>query len=448
MGLFRSSSTDFSADSRQVSPSKHGKNIVIGFDTVNKQAKFFALKGLDWNSATLECFEYNSQFLSDEFLEEFSDILSRYLKLTSVGAASVYLVMPDKAVAMDDISLPALSKRKLQEALVTELQKYYKSYKDLQFKSFVASSNKQTVVYCMTVVRKNYLASMYTTLSAKKINPKFTSFTSNCTANCALQFKSSLRKKSFLLLDIKNDRTNVAYVLKGHMAGFAEVMLGTEHLSETEVLQENTLYDHDVADLAILNAKERAKMKALTVDVDETQIVSAESHLNNLEEALAVDDTVTQVLSDNQPSDINTLQQTVKEIVDSEDDVDDEETEEQPVLPVKKQKVFVRKQPKKLPKFMLRPIPETREGIVYENFRMLMKWALLYKSKLERIDTLPHIDSVVINIDSNLQFVVDMANKESNGVTFETLNLPKTVSENMEMAGALFTGMYNKHCNL
>lgn len=448
MGLFKSSSTDFSVSSRQIPPSKRGKNVVIGFDTVNKQVRILALKGLDWNSGALECFDYNGQFLSDEFLAEFADILSRYLKLTSLGGANVYLALPDNCVAMDDISLPALSKRKLQETLATELQKFYKSYKDLQFRSMVASSNKQNVVYCMTIVRKQYLSNMYSALSAKRINPKFTSFTSNCTVNCALQFRSSLRKKNFILLDVKEDRTNIAYVLKGHTASFAQVMLGTQHLSDKEVLQENTLYDHDVADLAILNAKERAKMKALTVDVDENQIVSAEGDLNNMEQALSVDDTVTQVLSDNPHAEANTVQQAVSEIVNPDDDQEEEEVEElQPVQPVKKQKVFVRKQPKKLPKFMLRPTPETAEGIVYENFRMIMKWALLYKSKLERIESLPRIDSVVVNIDSNLQFVVDMANKE-NFNTFELLTLPQPVSRNMDLVGALFTGMFNKHCNL
>ena len=472
MNLFQSSVSDFSfADLRQIPPSKHALNIVVGFDGVLKQVKIMRMFGLNFNKSTVDTFAYTKHFLSEEFLTEFKDIFAQYIStLPTSNSLAVYVVLPDNAVAMDNVALPLMSNNKIKTALTTELQKLYKSYKELQFNSFIAGSNKQYVVFYLTVLRKNYLTNLYRNLSVNKFYPKTTSFSANCTLNTVLQFKPALRKKTFILLDVKSDYTKAVFCLKGKTAGFADFKLGTVHLADDKVLQENMQYDHDVADLAIINAKERARMKALTVDADDLEEIAANvadqlstgDNLNAQQEALTADGAVSQVLADSRTEDVNALQSAVDEIVQSSDDGIDEtdaEQEEaerreklaQQMAESRKKKIFARKMPKRLPKFMQRPVPETAEGIVYENFRMIMKWALLYKYQLAREEYLPRVDSVVVNIDPRFNFVFDMANSEEEGndVRFEPLgNLPSSViNANLDLVGALYTGMYNKRQN-
>ena len=471
MSIFKSSVSDFSfADLRQVPPSKHALNIVVGFDHLLKQVKILRMFGLNFNKATVDTFAYAAHFLSEEFLTEFKEIFARYIStLPTASSLAVYVVLPDNAVAMDNVSLPLMKNNQLKNALTTELQKMYKSYKELQFNSYIAGSNKQYVVYYFTVLRKSYLTNLYRNLSVNKFYPKLASYSANCTLNTVLQFRPNLRKKTFLLLDVKADYTKAVFCLKGKTAGYADFKLGTIHLVDDKVLQENMQYDHDVADLAILNAKERARMKALTVDADDLDEVadSVADQLmsgDNLNEtqAFSADGTVTQVLSDNKQEDVNTLQSAVADIVEGGDDAADEmdfEQEEEErrqriaeqLAESRKRKVFARKMPKRLPKFMQRPVPETAEGIVYENFRMIMKWALLYRYNLARQEYLPKLDTIVVNIDSKFNFLFDMINsdEEANDIKFEPLgNLPSAnISANLDLIGALYCGMFNKRQN-
>ena len=93
MNLFQSSVSDFSfADLRQIPPSKHALNIVVGFDGVLKQVKIMRMFGLNFNKSTVDTFAYTNHFLSEEFLTEFKDIFAQYIStLPTSNSLAVYV---------------------------------------------------------------------------------------------------------------------------------------------------------------------------------------------------------------------------------------------------------------------------------------------------------------------------------------------------------------------
>ena len=112
------------------------------------------------------------------------------------------------------------------------------------------------------------------------------------------------------------------------------------------------------------------------------------------------------------------------------------------------QKLFVKKTPRKLPKFMQREVPETEEGIAYENFRVFVKWALTLIDSNKKLTDLGKPEFVCVNIPDDLAGVIEKTNEESaeNGITFTCLPSfaeAPIVAANLELYGGLFTKQLN-----
>ena len=477
-------------DLKRINPSKTALNIVVGIDTIYKQIRFMRIFGVEFKDAVFQDYPYTNAILSDEFNEEFKNIFVEYFKtLPASHSLACYLVLPDNLVGMDNIALPSMQKAKLFSSLNTHLAKEYKQFRELRFNRYIAGKNRQYVVFYLTSIRKSYLASLYKSMAVNKLFVKSCSYSGNCAVNSVLQFDPSYRRKSFILFDVKADYTHVSVCINGKTAGVTNFKLGTMHLPDDKVLQENMLYDHDVADLAIINAKEKARMKMLTVTGDDEEdtslenvadIVEAQLHeginLNAKDmqehtadeqdgdfsqerddiasESKQIDSaTFSQVLKENVAPDVNPIDAVTDNIIlqDPEEALVGTETVIQDELvAAKKKKIFARKMPKRLPKFMLRETPETPEGFIYENFRMFIKWALLYNSQLKQKEYLPKIDTVLINIDEKYQSAIDKANteEEASELKFVRLeNLGPNINAHLDLVGALYGGVFNKRQN-
>lgn len=383
-------------------PSKRKLKIVVGFDTVRKTVKFLSSYKLEFSDAEMLEFSYTQQFLSDEFMEEFKQICTTFVQARpSNRQMACYLSLPNLMVTMDNVSLPQMRRGKLNSALQSHLQNLYKNYKDLQFNSYTVSSNKKQTTFYLTIIRRTFLDNLYRAMAENRLYSKGTSFTANCTINSVLQFKPNYRKKNFIFLDIHSAYTNVSVCFKGRTAGFCTLLLGTDHLADDEVFQEDLLYRHEAAELAITNAKERAQSKRLTMQTEEDSAIE-----------------------------------------EADDEMDAEEEK------IEQKSVGMRK---RLPKFMLRPEPTDPKGYIYENFRMFIKWAFLYRKQLQSQEYLPPVDCVLVNLPQEYSFVIDMANaeEEGRGLPFEYFNLSENqmVMNNLDMIGALYCGAYNKKAN-
>ena len=131
-----------------------------------------------------------------------------------------------------------------------------------------------------------------------------------------------LKNASYMLLDIKENSARIVFVVKGKTMGAYNLPFGYAVLSDSTVIPEDLLFDYPTADLAVLNAKERAKAKALTVSSDAKRTVDDD---DEDDEEVSVFNTATAEL----PSFIHTD-----------------------------------KKARKLPKYMLRETPESAEGFV------------------------------------------------------------------------------------
>ena len=94
-------------------------------------------------------------------------------------------------------------------------------------------------------------------------------------------------------------------------------------------------------------------------------------------------------------------------------------------------------------------VAETEEGILYENFRVFVKWALSLLIGNEKIISLGAPEFICVNIPEHLSFALDYFNdqREENGLEFRRLtanNASDAVLSNLELYGGFFPKAIHK----
>ena len=386
-----------------------GKNTpvyIIGIDVNKKMINILNMLGKDISTATITKYPYKTRSFDQEFYETLSTSLEKFLldKPSNQSSAS-FLVLPNECVSIEMINLPTVSKVKMNSSLNINLESAYKNKKDLIINDQVMFSNKQYTTYQIVSLQKSVLAQLYTCLASSKLFSKSTTYNANALLNSVFTLKGKNKGHNFVFVDIKKDCTYFAISYKGKTVGYYYLQFGYSILESKKLVYENMLSDHDLAEVTVLNAKEKAKSKQLTVveehNEDDTEKVSENSETNV--------------------------------------------------------KVLGKKMPKKLPKFMQRPAPETDEDLTYENFRIFMKWIMLVCDNLHRNNQTFVIDYALVNMPKEYNFVLEKANNENNEeeksdknefkyVPFnEDLDLSNDILENLELLGALYSSFNKNH---
>lgn len=384
--------------------------ITIAIDATHSAFHFYSMIGDDKQSITHQIKNYSGELFSDEFWEKFRTAVKDFtVYAPSETMRKITVLLPDSAVLTDTVKIPAMrGLGQAQKTLDNTLGGFYRNYSDLQVSAALVSQNKLYSIFAISAVQKRIAAEIYTACSENHLLVETLTYASSAAAGAVTALNPKLRKSSFLLLDIKDVYSRFVFVAGGKAVGCYTLPFGLEFLRKPKVTQEDMLFDHSYGELVVLNAKEKAKSKKLTVMAAEDEAeAEAEAEVETVAEEVAPEENAS---PDKKPL-----------------------------------KIFTRKLPRKLPKFMLREAPETREGVMYENFRVFVKWALSLITGNERLTSIGAPECVYVNLPSDMALVIDMANREGDSlVPFARLDFKSedmVISNNLELYGG-FCGAY------
>ena len=382
----------------------------IAIDTVRSTFHFYSMADNDPATISHTVKSYTGKLFDEDFFSKFKDAVKEFVdESPSEGMRKVTMILPDSAVLTDTIKMPTIKGfGQMKKAFEASLSALYRNYRDLRISSYAADQNKQYSTFVISAVQNNIVSQTYGALVEHKLLVDTLTYSSGATVAGATLMNPKLRSATFLLLDVKDVYSRFTFVVGGRAVGFYTVPFGLEFLKKPSVIGEDMLFDHSYAELTVLNAKEKAKAKKLTLKAaaDEADEATFDFEVGAEEEAVEV------AIS---PSG----------------------------------KTF-RKTPRRLPKFMLRDIPETPEGIAYENFRVFVKWALTLIDSNKKLTELGAPEFVSVNIPEELSFLIDKANEEMGGsegaISFSLLPTAEAapiVAANLELYGGLFSKQIN-----
>lgn len=457
--------------------------LFVGFDMQNNNIKIMnAEKATD--SAAVEYLHFTSRIFTDEFFAEAQTLLQEYfVKKPSLLNLPAYVSLPNQAVGFETFNLPNMPRSKMAQALDTELANLYEGLqKSKKINRFQLAQNKQYTTFGTIYFDKKLIAGIYRLLTDVKVFPKDTTYSGNALMNCVYGFAPKLRGKSFVFADVHLDYTEIAVSSKGKTLGVAVIPHGTSIIKTDKVELEYMQTNHEVGEIAVINAKESARAKALTLsDVDPSVIpegatiddyavdgaeqageysgtaAAAQENAQGTEENVKVSEEVkTDSVSENVPADITAGNAESPDKATDEDFYESEEEEQKRLAELaktklKKVKVY-RKMPKRYPKFMVRELPETEEGFQYENWRIIMKWILLYARQAELSEYTASPEFILVNMPEELYPLLDKANEEQDkGLKFRPFTATDKISAeikgNLNLYGCLFAKNFNKNHN-
>ena len=370
------------------------------------------------NDIIHDIMSYHTNNFDAEFYASFTKML-KYLsrKHPLASAANTTIVLPDSVVFSDILTLPSMRSLSIQTSVNSVISSAYKNRNDLSINVYTLQT-KPVITSFLTGVRNKILTSVRTACTNSKLLAKNITFASNATVNAVSSLLPKLRNSTYVLLDIKDNYSKVVYVYQGAAIGFASLPFGYSSIRNDMVVPEDILFDHSVAALAVKNAHERARTGVIAVEkpVSDAITVSERSSGDSEEEEFEVID-----------------RETLRKLVEES-------------------KRMQEKTPRKLPKYMLRPKPDTEEGFICENFRVFAKWALCYIAENETYTSLGAPEAIYVNMPSRFSAAVDKINEEANenGIKFEVLGLakePREIKRNLELYGGMFAGKMSSSNN-
>lgn len=407
---------------------------VIGIDTDRELIHFYSAKNGDAKSINYLMCGYKAKPFSPEFYEKVGAILGQYRQdHPDDTMQKVAIVLSDSAVLTDTVNLPPINKKALDSSLSASLTNLYKNSAELKFNRSLALQTKSMATYAVAAMRKDIINNLHKICSQNQVGTVDFTYASAAVTNAAFALNDKTRNGSFVILDIKEEFARIILVCKGKTLGFYTLPFGHKILYKTRITPEDLLFDHAMADLIVLNAKERAKAKNLTLAEDVAALnptaPTAEGESDEDEDEFEL---------------IPPSRRKAKE--EEEEDYDElmEEEERESELISRKSK----KPARKLPKFMHRPTPTNREGYMYENFRMFVKWTLEVIASNPGVTALGAPETVYVNMPEEYYFLFDVVNEEAedNGVVFAPLfaTAPdEVIKKNLELYGGFFTKQYN-----
>ena len=334
----------------------------------------------------------------NEFLDRLSLLLQNQIKENpNMETQKISLVLPDQLFLLDTISVPVIHRKAMQHSLSLAIESVYKHTEELNLITYSIQQNKQTATFGLVGIRRDVLDGIRKVFADNGATVTGVTYASNAMTNAAMALNPKLRGSTFLLLDIKDHYARFAFVVRGCTMGYYDLPFGYKIMKNTIVSTEDTLFDYRAGELLVLNAKERARAKQLTM---EGMIDSAQS------------DPEAHALEANHDGSFHKIG-------------------------------------RKLPKFMQRPAPQSTEEYIYENFRIFLKWSLDLIANNPQIVSLDKIDTVYVNMPDKYRFLFDIVNRKHAGraITFAPL-LPteteRNLADNLELYGGLFLTRYNE----
>lgn len=415
---------------------KNALESVIGIDTDREIIHFYITEGGNKGSINYQMQGYKAKPFSPEFYDKLGNILAQYREdHPNHAMQKVSIVLSDSAALIDTVNLPVINKKAMDSSLNASLSNLYGNSSDLKFNRVLALQAKNIATYAVSAVRKDILLHLYKTCSEHQIGISNITYASAATTNAAFSFNPKIKNDSFVILDIKEEFAKIILVVKGKTLGFYTLPFGYKILYKTRVAPEDLLFDHSYGELVVLNAKERAKAKALTMAEEELKVSSAEP-------------------ASTEENDEDEIEPFIRPKAEEEDDEDDFEeiSEEESEAEMEFISRNRKKAPRKLPKFMLRQIPTNREGFMYENFRVFIKWTLEFIAGNTAITSLGAPSAVYVNMPEEYSFLYDMTNLEveDNGLPFLPLSTEldsDVIKKNLELYGGFFAKQFNSFNN-
>lgn len=221
---------------------KNAINIVLSCNFKQNSAQISTAFGTDLSLIKTSDYSFNHSFLSANFLSEFIQVLHQLVAEYPLNTAkNCYVILPDDSVVLDSITLPQISGRGQNRALLAAIEKNYINNNELCFKSALIIKNKNDVTYSIAAVNNKIISTILSALKQVNFNCKLITFSANCIANYVVNANPDYKKKNLLFVNVNKNFTDFIAVFNGKIASCAQKDIG--YLSNNNLIDSSSEFN-------------------------------------------------------------------------------------------------------------------------------------------------------------------------------------------------------------
>lgn len=437
------------------------RNVILSLDVPNSRVKLMKILGQSPANSVIEYLPFERELShSNDYGKMLAAGLAQYIKRANLRQAAFYLVLPDSAVSEWKLSMPALSRSKIDEALKSELAADLIEPKNFIVNTMQISQSKKTTVFLANAVRRDVMKEIKAALIPCGIDPRAITYTSAAVSNAVLFLRQRSRSGTYVLVDVREGETTVALVAKNRLIESTTLPFGYEMLRTDRFVEESALFRHDSATVVVMHAMETTtntlKNKdgefdddVTYYDIDGMDKKQADDEIEEFSKQL--DEAVGNMSMTD--TDIS-----ARALADAEVEKKfDEATGDIPDADYIKASGAASSAADMSVTGSLTDTSTTIEAgspkdMVERNFKTMYKHILLYCEAIKNDPDLPNPEHIIMNFPKRFAFLLARANKvRGTGYEFKYFNPAiennARFTENLDMFGALLTKVYNKNRN-
>lgn len=416
-------------------------SMTLAIDSTREVFHCYSMLGDDVATISHKIAGYSGQLFDNDFIKTLKSAIKQFVEDTPFESSKkITVVLPDDVVITDVIKIPTMRGiGQTRKTLETTLGGLYRNFSELQINSYIAEQNKQYSSFVIAAIKKDILSSVRGACVENKVIADILTYASSAAVCGASMINPKLKSASYLFLDIKECYSRFVFAVNGKAVGHYSLPFGFEILKNSAIVQEDMLFDHSFAELTVLNAKEKAKSKKLTVMAYDDEISGIPFAFGRKDiESLSffIDE-------DKHNREDEGSEDSVTRAIGAEDAVQSEQ--------FRSRKMLVRTISRKSPKQMPDETTADSERIVFENFRVFIKWALTLIRENKTLTELARPEFVCVNLPSELAWLTDKANDEvkENGISFVCFNRNSgnaPIISDLELYAGLFPKQIHAAC--
>lgn len=372
------------------------KNVIIGFDLATSAVRIFRLNGTDQNSAVINDIKVDKGLFDRGEYGEALKTAINYYKKEIAEIQSAFVVFPDSLISSDYVQLPKMNKKKILEALQTELNKLYNNSVNLtKLNVEVDDAKDENALFFVTLANTTYINEISTGLAKASVQPRTFTYSAACSLNAALDRRSDLKNKDFVFVDVRPDSTILTACSGSTIRAYYDLPFGANVLRSDMIYPENALSsDNELAEELVQAAISKASGGKTVVAYPHVPVFD-ESGLTSAEKEKLTLDYYASLLPD-----------AFKRSVEGMEELD----------------------------------------ILYANFGIFEKYIELFIQNNCTGGNVPSCDTVLVNLPEEFHFIKDCVGESAQKINYEFLDnrfKNKAYVTNLDLYGALFIKKFN-----
>lgn len=174
---------------------------------------------------------------------------------------SAVVVLPNPMICMDQVTIPNIGKKAMNDALNTSINKLYKNRAARKVVSQQLFGDKRSARYRLVSAPREAAEGVRAALAETGLKPGYLTFHADALAAALVSEQPQRKDETFLLADVGELQTELIFFAGKTVKGWTSVPICARHLQDAKAPNESAIFRDRAAEALVREARQRALLE-------------------------------------------------------------------------------------------------------------------------------------------------------------------------------------------